>query len=276
MNYHETEQKMILREAERDILALLVVDPSSEEYEVIYSDEAYRRFENRYRRCNFFTAWAEIGVNLIHEPDRARMLQELSKEQLLAALNEDDIFLTRCRFIANDKPIWCQVKASWNPVEAGTIVISIRNIDRELRHEMDHMAELEELLRREAIYREAILANAAGYMEVNLTRNIITSRICDQFEGQQPIEPAFSEPDAPIPYDAFEAWWGQNMVLSDKEEFLSFCNCDYLLSRFERGNRICSIEFKAKTADGGVSICKATYYLSQDSYTGDVMAICVL
>ena len=132
MNYHETEQKMILREAERDILALLVVDPSSEEYEVIYSDEAYRRFENRYRRNNFFTAWAEIGVNLIHEPDRARMLQELSKERLLVALNEDDIFLTRCRFIANDKPIWCQVKASWNPVEAGTIVISIRNIDREL------------------------------------------------------------------------------------------------------------------------------------------------
>ncbi|MBQ1435433.1 MAG: isopeptide-forming domain-containing fimbrial protein, partial [Clostridia bacterium] len=54
------------------------------------------------------------------------------------------------------------------------------NVDAELRHDMERMAQMEELHRRETVYREAILANSAGFMEVNLSRDEITTRIFDE------------------------------------------------------------------------------------------------
>ncbi|MBQ1436272.1 MAG: hypothetical protein IIZ19_10295 [Clostridia bacterium] len=60
------------------------------------------------------------------------------------------------------------------------MVISIRNVDAELRHDMERTAQMEELHRRETVYREAILANSAGFMEINLSRDEITTRIFDE------------------------------------------------------------------------------------------------
>ena len=57
MNYNETQQKLILRSMEQDILAIVAVDLETEEYEVVYSDGAYKNFENRYHKKDFFSAW---------------------------------------------------------------------------------------------------------------------------------------------------------------------------------------------------------------------------
>ena len=149
MNYGETEQKIILREMERDILALVALDLNDGSYEVIYSDGAYKQFDNRYRRENFFEAWKNTGCSLIFEPDRARMASEISMENLRKVFEKEDSFITRCRFFVNDSPTWCRIKIIRNPVESGTVVMGIRNIDAELKLELDRMAEMEEKLRKE-------------------------------------------------------------------------------------------------------------------------------
>ena len=276
MNYQETEQKKILRSIERGLLALLVIDPETRAYEVIYSDEAYKSYPNRYSGKDFFHAWQTTGLSLIYEPDRLRMKGEISCASLQEAMRTAGTFLTRCRFFVRGNPAWCAIKVVRNPVDPETWVLGIRNIDQELRHELQQTEALEELLRRESIYREAILANSAGYMEVNLSRNRITSKIYDHREDWMPVELTLPELGDPVPYDAFEIWWGQNMVLSDAEEFLSFSNCAHLISCFDRGERIVSIECKAKTVKGEANICRETYYLSKDTQTGDILAICVL
>ena len=92
VNYDETSQKRILREMERDLLAIIAMDLETDEYEVIYSGGAYRNFENRYHNKDFFAAWNEVGIALVFEPDRERMRREISKEYLLDKLSENRTF----------------------------------------------------------------------------------------------------------------------------------------------------------------------------------------
>ena len=276
MNYNETEQKRILREIENEILALVAINIDTEKYEVIYSDSSYREYHNRFRGEKFFEKWAEFGIPQIYPPDREKMLKEISRENLLKRLKEHDSYVTVARFINYNVPVYCRVKAAVNTFEPDVLILSIRNIDIEMRHEIKRISEMEELLRREKIYQKAILANSAGFMEVNLSENIITTKIYDKRDEWVPRELELPELGDPVPYDSFVNWWADNMLLSDKTDFLEFSRCSNLISSFLRGERVLSTEFRARTASGNVSICRETYYISMDDINGDVLAVCVL
>lgn len=65
--YDQVEQNRLLRILDDDIMALLVVDWQSCQFEVIYSDWAYRMYEKHYQGENFFEAWSEKGLRLVVE-----------------------------------------------------------------------------------------------------------------------------------------------------------------------------------------------------------------
>ena len=276
MDYDETQQKIILREMEEELLAIVAINMDTEEYEVIYSDNAYKNYGNRFHNSNFFYYWVTVGLSQIYEGDRERMKHEISRENLLDRLKNSDSFSTICQFYAGGRPAYCRVKVAKDVLEKGVVIISIRNIDQEIRHEMERLSEMEELHRRETVYREAILANSAGFMEVNLTKNQIVTKIYDNRDEWLPKELNIPELGNPVPYDGFEKWRADHMLLSDKTEFLQFSNCRHLIDCFENGQRVVGIECKARTITGGVSVCHETYYISQDEVTGDILAICVL
>ena len=82
MYYREEQQKKILRTAENDLMAVLVIDPETESFEVIYSDGAYRSYANHFHQQNFFYYWEMRGLPQIAEEDRGHMLREISKAAL--------------------------------------------------------------------------------------------------------------------------------------------------------------------------------------------------
>ena len=154
MNYDETQQKLILRNMDKELLALLAIDMATDDFEVIYSDGTWREFEDRYRRKDFFAMWRRDAIPLICEVDRERMCEEIQKEFLLKKLKKEDEYSTLCRFIVTGRPAWCRIKVAADIVEQGNLVMSIRNADREMaelsvqrRREQD-MRELEEMLRQ--------------------------------------------------------------------------------------------------------------------------------
>ena len=276
MNYDETQQKRILREMEKDLLAILAINLANDDFEVIYSDGAYKDYKNRFHEKDFFYYWVKSGLRLIYEEDRFRMRAEITHKNLEEQLKDKDAYYTICRFIIDGRPAYCRIKAAKSVLEEDVVIISIRNVDEEIRHDMERLAEMEELHRRETVYREAILANSAGFMEVNLTKDQITTKIYDNRDEWLPKELTIPELGAPISYDAFEKWWAGHMLLSDKKEFLEFSNCAHLIDCFEKGQRVVSIECKARTITGEVNICLETYYISRDELTGDIVAVCVL
>ena len=172
MNYPEAKQKKILRSIENELLALLVVDPASGEYEVLYSDASYREFPNRYHRKDFFQIWEKTGISFIYEPDRPRMQQEISRDNLETVLREADAFVTRCRFMIHEVPAWCRIRVIHNPEDPGTCVISIRNIDREYRLEMDRMDDLEEL---QETVKQMRMKNSISQMHPHFLYNALSS-----------------------------------------------------------------------------------------------------
>ena len=172
MNYDETIQKQIVREMERDLLAIVAVDVETDEYEVIYSDGAYRNFENRYHREDFFSAWNRAGIALVFEPDRDRMRYEISKEHLLGELSEKETYNTICRFFVGGEPEYCRIKVARDVVEKGNLIISVRNIDQVIKQEREH---LEEIMKLEDTLNRMRTKNFISQMQPHFLYNTLGS-----------------------------------------------------------------------------------------------------
>ena len=154
MNYNESEQKQILRELEDDLLALIAVDLKNDLFEVIYSDGSYHEYENRYQRRDFFEKWRNEGIYTVYEPDREHMLAVMDREYLLKALEREDVFITTVRFLRSGIPASCRIKAAFRQSEPDVLLISIRDIDREVRIQKERIMEMERLLQKEREMRE--------------------------------------------------------------------------------------------------------------------------
>ena len=154
MNYQETEQKILLREMEQELLAVLVIDLNSEDFEVIYTNGGYRNYGNRFTGQHFFSYWRKTGLNKIYEEDRVRMKKEISRENLTEVFGREERFITRCRFMVQGKPTWCRIKVIRNTLDPETVVFGIKNVDQEIRMDMERMADMVELLRRDRDIQE--------------------------------------------------------------------------------------------------------------------------
>lgn len=133
MNYGETEQKEILRQAEKDLLALIAIDPASNTYEVVYTDNSYRMYADRYSGRDFFAAWRNEGILMIAEEDRSRMLGEITYAFLQEKLRYNDTYTAVCRFLREGKPFACEIRVMRDVPEAGIWILRIRDIDEEVR-----------------------------------------------------------------------------------------------------------------------------------------------
>lgn len=130
MNYNETQQKLILREMESGLLALVAVDSETGKYEVIYSDGAYRNYENRYQGDDFFESWLSVGLSLVHPDDRLRMAEEISRPHLEKVFAESSEYVTECRFIAGGGQQNGLIRIVRRKSEPNVYVISIWNTGR--------------------------------------------------------------------------------------------------------------------------------------------------
>ncbi|MBQ8994864.1 MAG: histidine kinase [Oscillospiraceae bacterium] len=276
MRYSETQQKMILREMERDILALVAVDLESGDFEVIYSDGAYRNYDDLSVRHDFFSAWQTVGVSLVYEEDRMKAKEILNRDYLVSKLANGQDFYTVLRFIVDGKPAYCRIKVAESQFEEGTIVISIRNIDREIRQEMENLARMEEVHRKESVYREAILASSSGFMEIDLTKDRVVAGLNHSEVEWIPECEEHKVTKNEYSYIDLLHWRADHILLSDREEYLKFSDESHLIECYSAGKRVLNIEFKARTKEGGSSIFRETYYISKDEMTEDVMAMCVL
>lgn len=133
------------------------------------------------------------------------------------------------------------------------------------------------LLRKQSMYINAILANSVGYMEINLSKNQIMGEVIDSRDKEGIILiDRQSETKVGRGYDEFERWWAENMLLSNKAEFLNKSNSRYLISCYEQGHRVVDVFCSSKLESGEATENKQTYYLSKDASTGDIVAMCVV
>ena len=179
MFYDEQAQKTILRMMESDILALIVIDTLTDEYEVIYSDVAYRDYSRDKRKRGFFERWRTDGRRLIDPRDRERMMEEIDRDRLLMHLEENDTYSTTCRFALNGRSSYSRIKVRKDLLEPDTLIISIRDVDQEIREEqeralrdLERQRDMEEL---EHTLREMRTKNFVSQMHPHFLYNALSS-----------------------------------------------------------------------------------------------------
>lgn len=142
---------------------------------------------------------------------------------------------------------------------------------------IEHQGTVKRLVQRQKKCIEAILANSVGYLEVNLTKNEIIGEIVDARTKLYSEKTSSSvKTYRNLDYNEFERWWSENMLVSDKEEFLRVSNAEYMISCYNKGKYVVDVFCSSKTVKGNITENKQTYYLSKDDITGDIIAMCVV
>lgn len=142
---------------------------------------------------------------------------------------------------------------------------------------VENQIEAKKLLRKNDKYIEAIISDAMGYMEINLSKNRIEGNVMNARKQNDAFVGMHKEKEQiKCGYDEFENWWANQTLISDKEEFLRLSNCKYLISCFQEGKDNVDVFCSFQKKDKSIIDSKHTYYLSKDELTGDIVAMCVV
>ncbi|MDO4869891.1 MAG: histidine kinase [Bacillota bacterium] len=110
---------------------------------------------------------------------------------------------------------------------------------------------------------EAIPASAAAYMEVNLTKDIVNER-SDEYTG------GISK------YSDMHRWLSENLIVGNRDKFSEVGDREYLLRRFNEGERRISVPFVMKVKGREELPCRKLFFLYKERESGDVCAFCVI
>ena len=234
-----------------------------------------------YKKNGFREGFSNYIENYVAKDDTKRLLDMIDPKSLKKALKEKDTISTRYTQIINGNEQYIMVQISRGLDESHAIAIFTNVTDSVLEQEaLENRLQTQEdknaeLLRDEAAYQRAILAEADSYWKINLTKNRVIGKV-NESENNSPtdlkkyIEKAMSD------YAAGNKIWAAELV--DREyraEFRKKMSPEYLIEQFHKGNRI--PEMIAKEKLNGIDWIYRHYvaYLSEDEKTGDIYAMMV-
>ena len=135
--------------------------------------------------------------------------------------------------------------------------------------------ETKSMSEKERTYLAAILGSAEGYVEANLTTDTVIE-FSDFYASMWGMLETKNLPEGTITYSEFNAWVCHRLVVKDIEKVCQICSREYLLKRFDEGERRASVQFYSHTKNGGSQPCRFLIFLYQDNETGEVHAFGVL
>ena len=275
-----TEQNALsTTEITREMLAyesIYVIDAGTGAYTCYYETSAHGDLGVASSGEDFYATMADKLPGMIDPEDLEFVAQMLSRNAVLAgtASGEAYAFIYRIRS-EQGVSSYRKIRAVRRMIGGQAwILLGVRDIDAAMRREKAHMDQRASMLQKEMNHLDAILASAAGYLEVNLTRDLILDRSHNgSLEDHFPRE---MEGEEGVRYSLFIAWWAEHMVVENREAFLEKNDVDYLIGAFDRGEKRTSVSFSARSGEGAPQPCRQVMYLYRDSASGDVMCFHVV
>lgn len=280
--YHTELQESLSHEAIVRALfenyeSLYAVDIETSAYQCFHESDSFSSLHLENRGSDFFQAVESNLLKTIYPDDQKYVREMLSRNALVAALEEERYYAFVYRLVIKGKPLYHKLRATREIVNHRPhFLIGVRNIDTEYRLDKAHEEELSAMHRKEINHLEAILASAEGYMEANISKDRILELSNYVVPSGLPDNLKFPSAEKPLSYSGFEKWRIENLVIENVEKYIEISDRNYLIHCFERGERRASVSFSIKTASGRAQPCRKVFYLYQDEGTGDILAFCVL
>lgn len=253
------------------------IDVETSAYQCYHESDTYSELKIASRGENFFTALRAYVPNVIHPEDIPYLYKMLDRDYMLSVLKTEKYHSFVYRLLSDGKPVYHKIRATLSDVDGKPhILMGVRDVDETVRQEQRHMDALIFMQQKEKNHMEAILASAAGYLEVNLTQDLVLERSPHLPSGNEASD-IFAPPIPEMTsYSALNQWLCQHQIAEKVDRYARISDREYLLACFERGERRASVFFSAYRKSGGVQPCREVFYLYRDNASGNIMSFCVI
>lgn len=257
--------------------SLYDIDVETSAYQCYHESKSYSALKIDSRGADFFADTLSNIQRTVYPEDREYVEKMFRKETMLAVLEKERYYSFVYRLMIDGDAVYHKIRATLESVgNRKHILLGVRNVDETIRQEKRHTQTLSSMHQKEKNHMEAILASAAGYLEVNLTQDIVLEQSPHLPSGNvatAPILPAFPMPRS---YQELNRWLCEHQIVENNRQYEQISDRSYLLTCFERGEKRASVSFSARTSDGGAQPCKEVFYLYRDNASGDVFSFCVI
>lgn len=239
----------------------------------IYSNTPY--LEQNYTNSDDYLKSITNYINKdVALEDREKILKIVQPEYINDRLKKEQQFSTVLKDTSNNREKYYRFHvirgADQNHVAFGFVDVT---------KEYKQKDEAVRIIKKLDTYHETLVNASSGYLEVNLTKDKIIGDIIDVDENG--VQKIITVPDVDkkfVSYNEFMKWVSENMLFSDKDEFLKNTSSEFLISQFNKGNKTfeVNVEFKKKREEQVHRYCRQTYYMSRDNMTNDIYAFCLV
>ncbi len=224
-----------------------------------------------------YATWSE-GIRAYADTqivdEKEAFYEALSREGIM---NHDEDYFINYKRITDNGYKYVQFKVAYVDLAEGyrVAIVGTKNIDKEIRQELEQKLRLRDALAKSEQYRNAVVAEAIVIYEINLSKNVIEEEMWEAMDGDKTELLAVVGMSAPADYDMFHKRWTDNqIVLEDKEIYGAKADRKYLLEQFEAGHTESIFDFRRVREDGKEVYMRHTIFMAQDEETGDIIAYC--
>ena len=269
-------REVILRALFESYESIYDIDVETNAYRCYHESKPYRELRIAMSGEDFFSDMLSEADRTIYAEDREYVKQALSKDAMLEGIRREEYYSIVYRLMIEDKPTYHKIRAMLGNIGGRQhILIGVRNVEETIKREKEHEKSLASMHQKEKNHLEAVLAASAGYLEANLTRDILIEK-----------SPSFTSSDG-LPmvniyaHASEKSYSGLQRLLRDKvvfgvEAYERDSSAEHLISRFAQGDRRMSVSLALRMDSGAVRNCSEVFFLYRDSVSGDVMAFCVI
>lgn len=253
------------------------INLDTHEFKTYYQSENYQELSLARRGDDFFRALPKALNRLIHPDDCEEVLRGLQKETLQKAFDGKKYYTLIYRIMSEGKSIYHQLRAIRQPAGDGIhVLMGIKNIDSVMQYQAAHEEQIRAMKEKEHNHIEAVLASAAGYIEANLTDNIVLERSISR--RNDPEKQLMEVPPEYLfdTYDGLQKWITDHLIVHNQSKYSEVSSSAYLLNMFWNGEKRASVLFTSLSETGGKMECRAVFYLYKEETSGNVHVFSVI
>ena len=252
--------------------SIYIIDINTSSYQCYHESEAYEKLGASTTGSDFFDEITKTILAVVYPEDKDYFIHLSSQDSFLKNTENGKTYSFIYRIVRNGEPVYRKIRAvrQTNGNEEH-LLVGIRDINEMLQREKKHENRHETMLLKERNHMKAILASSAGYMEVNLTKNLILDHSNNFLEW-------FDYPLAEsqeLSYSEFMEWWADNHIDGDRNAFLKANDRKRLIELFNKGILRSSVLFNSVFEQGEIQPCRQVAFLYKDTVSNDILSFTV-
>lgn len=273
----KTDYKLIAKVLFQNYESIYDVNIQSFEFYTFHESDFYQELRLGYSGTDFFETIKHIVERIVVPEDQAFVMRMLSKDNLIRSVKKDKSFYFVYKVKKNKKEIFHKIRATIQKMNDGEhIFIGIKDVDDIIRQEQSHRNEISAMQQKQSNYLKAILTTATGYIEANLSKDVVIVKSVNGSEGADEYIAKRFELENIKSYSKMHKWICDNIVVDNRTEYEQIGSIEHLKNIFDSGDKRASATFSISTNDNDVKPCRELFFVYKEKGTEDLKVFCVI